>query len=62
MIESSASADIAALEARLTDCAAKLSDLADSLGSGDLVDHLKAVTKDCHALVEFLRQKRQQTP
>jgi hypothetical protein len=58
--ERRAISDVEALEQRLTDCASKLSDLADSLGSDDLVDHLRAVTRDCHALVDCLRQKREQ--
>ena len=58
--EPRAISEVAALEQRLTDCASKLSDLAESLGSGDLVDHLRVVTRDCEALVDCLRQNREQ--
>lgn len=58
-VKPAAISDFAELEERLIDCTVKLSELADSLPPGELVANLKAVTQDCHALVDFLRQKRQ---
>jgi len=42
---------------RLGDCAARLRSLGDSLDSGDLVDRVESVARDCEALVGFIRSR-----
>ena len=42
---------------RLGDCAARLRTLGDSLDSGDLVDRVESVARDCEALVDFIRTR-----
>lgn len=42
---------------RLGDCAARLRTLGDSLDSGDLVDRVESVARDCEALVGFIRSR-----
>lgn len=49
--------DLGQLIDRLDDCAGRLRSLGDSLESGDLVERVECVARDCEALVGFIRSR-----